>query len=250
VVGRLEYVSGCFVAFRCFLALISSFFLVSQLMTRTLTLTALGLLAALFFTATLGATAGAKDLLSPGEAQRLGMVESWHRQVGTPGGARGIVDIQLWVQKDTQREYVEVIQEGPSGAVTVLERIPTDMKNPFGVSIGKAEAERQAKLSVLRLKRRSVEAQTRLISIDQVRLYVLSGDGLLSAYDAETGEQLWAVRLGNPSQPYGTLGIDDKYITVINGTTMYQVIASDTVAGDGENVNERVIPGGRPLPAS
>jgi hypothetical protein len=80
---------------------------------------------------------------------------------------------------------------------------------------------------------RAIDADLRLESAKRAGLKVRTGNGeeTVIGYDAETGEQLWAVRLGNPSQPYGTLGIDDKYITVINGTTMYQVIASDTVAG-------------------
>lgn len=212
-------------------------------MNRTLTLVALGSLVAL-----LAPTAAAKDLLSPAQAQRMGLVEAWHRQVGTVGGARAIVDMQLWVQRDTQREYVEVFQVDASGAERVLERIATDMKNNFGQPIGKAEAERMAKMSVLRLARRSIDAQTRAVNVNQVRLYVLSSSGLLSAYDAESGEQLWDVRLGNPALGYATLGIDDRYVTVLNGTTMYQVVASDTVVGDDESGARRVIRGGRALP--
>ncbi len=212
-------------------------------MNRTLTLAAFGSLVALVV-----ATVDAKDLLSPDEAQRVGMVESWHRQVGTVGGARAIVDMQLWVQKNKQRELVEVVISGSSGETTVLERIPTDLKDSFGRPIGKAEAERMAKMSVLKLKRRSIEAQTRSVSVDQVRLYVLSNDGSLAAYDAETGEQFWTVRLGNPALGYVTLGIDDNYVTVINGTTMFQVVASDIEVTDETTQRKTVLPGGRPLP--
>lgn len=211
-------------------------------MNRTLPLAALAWLLALSH-----GPAPAKDLLTPAEAQQIGMVESWHRQVGATGGAQAIVDMQLWVQQDTQRQFVEVFQTGASGQETVLERISTEMRDAFGNPIGLGEAERQAKLSVLKLKRRSIAAQTRTTSVNQVRLYVLSRDGLLSAYDAESGEQLWAVRLGNPALGYGTLGIDDHYVTVLNGTSMFQIRASDAEIADSDGGLPRRLPAGRPL---
>jgi hypothetical protein len=187
----------------------------------------------------------AKDLLTPAEAERLGLVESWHRQAGTIGGAEAIVDVQLWVQKSVKRELVEVVAKGDAAASGVLERIATNQKDLMGRTIGKAEAERRAKLSVIKLKRRGIEADVRTVTVDEVRLYVLTADGGLAAYDAETGQEMWSLRLGQPELGYGTLGINDQWVTVLNGSTMHQVSAMEIETVDFAGL-KTVVPAGRP----
>ncbi len=188
----------------------------------------------------------AGDLLSPVAAERLGMVESWHRQMNTVGGAASIVDLQLWVQRNTEREYIEVVRADkdgkPAASGEVLRRIAVDTKDSSGLSIGKKEAERLANLDVLKLKRRGIDATLKALLVKQVRLYLLGSDGGLSAYDAESGELLWSVRVGEPRLGYGTIGISDKFVTVVNGTTIYRVIADD------RKLDNSIAPGGRPLP--
>lgn len=190
-------------------------------------------------------SAYAIDLLSPVAADRLGVEESWHRQIATVGGAGSIVDLQLWVQQNTLRESIEVVRADEAGKIIldgeVLRRISTEMKNSSGLPIGKAEAERMARLDVLKLKRRGISSAIRSVSIKQVRLYLLGSDGGLSAYDAETGEVLWSLRIGDPGLGYGRLGISDQFVTVINGTTMYRVIADDR-----KTANSTAL-GGRPI---
>lgn len=189
--------------------------------------------------------AHAGDLLSPVAAERLGMVESWHRQFGIIGGASSVVDLQVWTQRNKNREFVEVVLADRDGNALadgeVLRRIATDMKHTSGLEIGKTEAERMARLDVLKLKRRGVQAAIRALSVKQVRLYLLGSDGGLAAYDAETGESLWSIRIGDPRLGYGTLGISDSYVTVINGTTMYRIIA------DERKLDNSIAPGGRPI---
>jgi len=203
---------------------------------------------ALVLTFPLNLSAG--DLLSPVAAERLGMVEAWHRQLGLPGGAGSIVDLQLWVQRNTEREFVEVVQAGKDGKAIeggeVLRRISVDTKNSRGAAIGAAEAERLAKLDILKLERRGVSARHRKLKVKQVRLYVLGDDGGLSACDAETGELLWSIRVGKPNLGYGTLGISDGYVTVINGTTMFRIIADDRKSGS--ETESSMVVGGRPIP--
>ncbi|HBJ33199.1 MAG TPA: hypothetical protein DDZ51_00245 [Planctomycetaceae bacterium] len=194
------------------------------------------------------ATVQAKDLLSPYEAERIGMVESWHRQVGAIGGAEAIVDIQIWVQKSIQRELIEVYTKGSASAGVVTERISLTQKDLRGRPIGKAEAERLAKNSILKLKRRGIEADFRLIKVDQVRLYSLTADGNLTALDAETGEQMWSIRLGRPERGYSSLGINDRFVTVLNGSSMYQVSAMDVETVDKAGLRT-IVPAGRPSEA-
>lgn len=212
-------------------------------MIRTFTFAGLACLVALSCT-----TSRAKDLLTPYEAERIGMVESWHRQVGAIGGAEAIVDIQVWVQKSIQREYIEVFTKDAASGGVVTERISVTQKDLRGRSIGKPEAERMAKMSILKLKRRGVEAGFRSIKIDEVRLYSLTADGNLTALDAETGEQMWSIRLGRPERGYSTLGINDNFVTVINGSSMFQVSAMEVESTDEAGLRT-IVPAGRPSEA-
>lgn len=212
-------------------------------MIRTLTFAGLACLVA--FAAK---TSHAKDLLSPFETERIGMVEMWHRQVGAIGGAEAIVDVQVWVQKSIQREYIEVFTKDAASGGSVTERISVTQKGLSGRPIGKPEAERMAKMSILKLKRRGIEADFRSIKIDEVRLYSLTADGNLSALDAETGELMWSVRLGRPERGYTTLGINDNFVTVLNGSSLYQVSAMTVETIDAAGLRT-MVPAGRPSQA-
>jgi hypothetical protein len=208
---------------------------------------AFSVLTILISATTLPTAAKGGDLLSPVAAERLGLVESWHRQLGTIGGAGSIVDLQVWTERNKDREYVEVVRADKDGkplpGSEVLRRIAADMKNTSGVAIGKKEAERLAELDVRKLKQRGIDVTIRTTIVKQVRLYMLGNDGGLSCYDAESGETLWSIRIGSPQYGYGTLGISDQYVTVLNGTTMYRIIA------DERQLQNSIAPGGRPLQA-
>ncbi len=188
----------------------------------------------------------AGDLLSPVAAERLGLVESWHRQIGTIGGAASLVDVRVWVQHNKEREFVEVVQADKDGKPTkdgsIFRRIATDTKTSTNQDIGKAEADRLARIDVLKLERRGIAATTQPRQVKQVRLYMLGDDGGLGAYDAESGELLWSLRIGDPKLGYGELGVSDEHISIINGTTLYRIIA------DERQLSNSVASGGRPLP--
>ena len=188
----------------------------------------------------------AAEMLSPVDAQRIGLVESWHRQLAVARGADSLVDIRLWVQKTKEVEYLEIVRTDKDGKplpeTTVLRRISLQTKDAMGNVIGAKEAARLANLDILKLKRRGIAATTRSIKVKQVRLYTLSEDGGLSAYDAETGESIWSIRVGNKHLTYGPLGITDEYVSVINGNNLYRVIANE------RQLEINVAPGGRTLP--
>jgi hypothetical protein len=80
----------------------------------------------------------ATDLMPPHVASRLGLEQSWRRQMHVPAGAQSIVDQQLFVHFEDQREYVEIVVKPdttePSNASsdpTVMFRIATDRIEEF-----------------------------------------------------------------------------------------------------------------------
>ncbi|WP_404310288.1 outer membrane protein assembly factor BamB family protein [Neorhodopirellula lusitana] len=94
--------------------------------------------------------------------------------------------------------------------------------------LDRAEAERRARNDVRRLKRRGIEAEIVSREVPRIRLYTLCDDGTVESRDAETGELVWLRRVGYPIRGYGGLGVNDTYLTVVNGGEM---ISIDTKTG-------------------
>ncbi len=197
----------------------------------------------------------AGELMTPDAMARLGLAQAWARPVHVPAGAQSIRDQQLFVHEENPHEYVIITAPKPAppadaaappadAAATAnqdaakpadkpkpetitLARIPTDRVGINGAPIGRAEAERLASNEIRRLKRRGVDAEMKSITSPRVNLYTIGSDGLLECRNAETGEPIWIQRVGKPSLPFSNLGVNEKYITVINGGNLIQVDAEN-----------------------
>ena len=195
----------------------------------------------------------AGELMTPGALSSLGLAQAWTRPVHVPAGAQSIRDQQLFVHEKAPHEYVIITAPKPAppadpatavppDAATpdatapatpaepetiVLARIPVDRIGINGTPIGRAEAERLASNEIRRLKRRGVDAEMKVITSPRVNLYTIGSDGLLECRNAETGEPIWIQRVGRPSFPFSDLGVDEQYITVVNGGNLIQVDAEN-----------------------
>ncbi len=183
------------------------------------------------------ASLSAADLMSPTDASRIGMVESWRRQLSLIGGAQSAVDIQLYIDNTRKRRFVEISHE-KDGETHVLSRTDVDQLDAFGKPIGIEEARRLASLQVMRWKRRGITAKMTENEVPQIRVYTLCKDGTVEARDAETGELYWLTRNGDPRQPCLSLGVDDQYVTFLNGSTLFQLSSEN-----GKVVRETQITG-------
>lgn len=219
----------------------------------------------------------AQDLMSPNVMQQLGLTQAWARPVTAPAGAQSISHQALVVHQQTPREFVEIVMApapaaaAPAAAAAaaapaaagqpaaaangaaagngsaagngeaakkVLARIATDQLQANGQPIGRQEAERLANNEIRRLKRRGIEAEIRVKTVPRVHLYSIVADGTLECRDAETGEPIWMVQLGNPQLPFMALGANEDHLTVINGANLIQVDAAN-----GEVIVEVPMPG-------
>jgi outer membrane protein assembly factor BamB len=198
-------------------------------------------------------SASAGELMTPDALSRLGLTQAWARPVHVPAGAQSIRDQQLFVHEKAPHEYVIITAPKPTppadaataatpDAATpdatapatpaepetiVLARIPIDRIGINGAPIGRAEAERLASNEIRRLKRRGVDAEMQVITSPRINLYTIGSDGLLECRNAETGEPIWIQRVGRPSLPYSNLGVDERYLTVVNGGNLIQVDAEN-----------------------
>ncbi len=190
----------------------------------------------------------AGDLMTPDAMSSLGLTQAWARPVHVPAGAQSIRDQKLFVHEKSPHEYVIITAPRPAAPADAaaaanqdaakpadssqpetitLARIPTDRIGIDGTALGRTEAERLANNEIRRLKRRGVDAEMKVTTSPRVNLYTIGSDGLLECRNAETGEPIWIQRVGKPSLPFSDLGVNENYITVINGGNLIQVDAEN-----------------------
>lgn len=194
-----------------------------------------------------------ETLMPAGVAERLGLIESWQRTINLPGGAGSIVDEQVFVHETNPQIYVELVESKSAGAAAkktaemkaakadagekkaepgstdnanVLMRIAVGSSDQLGNAIDQKEAERIAGNEIRRMKRRGIDATMRTTEVRRVVLYSLSDDGALEARDAETGQPIWMVYVGQAGLPFRELGISENYITIVNGANVLEVNAA------------------------
>jgi outer membrane protein assembly factor BamB len=189
-------------------------------------------------------TGNGQDLMPPRVMQQLGLTQAWARPVNVPVGAQSIADQQLFVHQQNPHEYVEVVMVPPENQAgddasasddgsesqqpqgKVLVRIPTDRIGADGRPIGRKEAERFAGNEIRRLKRRGIKAEINVRTVPRVCLYTIGTDGTLECRDAESGEPQWMVGVGDRRLTYSNIGVDEDYLTIINGSNLIQIEAA------------------------
>lgn len=182
----------------------------------------------------------ADDLVSTTVLNNLGLEQSWARPITAPWGAESIANQKLVVMEDDPIEYLEIVtsdsgnatdaaadsdDKSPASEPKILVRTRIDLVPPNGHLSSREEAERVANNEIRRLKRKGIDAETRVRSVPRVNLFSISQDGTLENRDAETGEPIWMIHLGDPMLPYLALGADQKHVIVVNGSNIYQVDA-------------------------
>ena len=175
----------------------------------------------------------AGDTMSPNVAAALGLEEVWRRQLQVRAGAQSIADQTLYVHEEDHIEYVELRQTGGDASVPaddesrVLLRIPINQVSKEGLPVDKEEAQRQARAEIRRLKRRGITAEIAERKVARVNLLTICDDGTLECRNAENGSTIWISRIGDQSLPFGTIGVNDKYVTVTNGGNLIKLSTKD-----------------------
>ena len=174
-------------------------------------------------------SAWADELMPPHVAAQLGLEEAWMRHVYVAAGAQSIVDQQIVVHEADPHEYVEIVKgeknaEGVAQpTIQVLSRVLIEASESDQKDAALVEAKRVANNEVRRLKRRGIDASTRTTAVRRVYLYTLSNDGTLDCRNAETGQPVWRSSVGDPGLSYAKMGVDDKYLSLVNGANLVTV---------------------------
>jgi outer membrane protein assembly factor BamB len=185
----------------------------------------------------------ADELMPPYVADQLGLEEAWSRHVYVPAGAQSIVDQQIFVHDANPHEYLEIVTQGTDAdnkTKRVISRMAIDQLVKDDPDAAKTEAERIANNEIRRLKRRGVDASLRTTFVPRVYLYTLANDGTIDCRNAETGQPVWRSHVGDPGLGFFKMGIDDHFVSLINGGNLVKV---DVITGDEiESVKTNNVP--------
>lgn len=173
--------------------------------------------------ATPAAAAGKSDEASSDEAnpeagEQAGADDPSRTAAELPVYARYLLEIPHVA--DLPDDAEPMTATGRTSPRAILERMTMSGGASFASSglLDRAEAERRARNDIRRLKRRGIEAEIQFREVPTIRMYTLAEDGTLECRDAETGEIVWLQRVGNRNKGYSGFGVDDRFLTVVNGS--------------------------------
>jgi len=168
----------------------------------------------------------AQDVVSSGlipqqAARRYGMERAWFTQLRVDPARGRVRDMRMYVSSTRTQTVVQVRAE-TGDKYRFTDRQLDMYGQPLGVDGAKKKAaEKQAALKVLGINS-TVQEQV----VPDVTLYLTSDDGMVQAVDAETGKTIWARGVGNRDYPTLEPGVSEKYVVIVNGTTVYVLDAT------------------------
>ncbi len=164
----------------------------------------------------LACAASSHGQINNSEAQRIGMELAWSAQLQMPLDGRGIVSADLWTDPKTPPRQYAVVELSDR---TI--RVPADMRDRRGNPIGIEEAKKQAAERAARLLGRPTGFEVVEVNVPHVKLVVLTKDGMVQTFDAETGNLLWMKSCGLSCAPAYPADISPAGVSVVHGEDLY-----------------------------
>ncbi len=178
-----------------------------------------GLLIALLADSTMGQLARRR----PVDYRRSGLEVVWQSHVQLNRDRSSFGDVRLQVVGMSSHEAF-MLASRPVFEVKSergVRRFRAFDLDPAGRPIGAAEAERLAEKEMILLQARGLKPEMTSLGVPPTILYVQSSDGTLHAFDAETGQSIWAIIVGNPRYQTLAPAANDKYVATINGSKLH-----------------------------
>jgi outer membrane protein assembly factor BamB len=174
------------------------------------------------------------------ELRAIGLEVKWRSHVEHEPAVGRAVKLQLYPHSQLRKQQAQLLVDG-----RVTERFVAPLagpgSGPQALDIAKGEAQRVAD----RLKILGRDASVEVVSEPLVFMLVTSGSSAITALDAETGEQIWTNRVGNPLRPTLKADMDDRFVSVVNGMDLYVL---DSLSGSLIGTRRlKNVPGSGPL---
>lgn len=171
----------------------------------------------------------ARGLIGPEQLAPLGLQMAWSTQIEVDRGSDRVVGVTQHVSyKELQTIYEFTFD---NKLYTVSERD----RDAFGAILGPEGAKRKVDQIWEQIKleyefRGLKEPEAPLIMqrvVPEITLYATTERGMIHAIDGNTGKTRWATSVGKSRYPTTTAGGSDKFVAVINGSTLYVLKAAD-----------------------
>ena len=161
------------------------------------------------------ASAQVSTLIAPNEASRFGLERMWFTRIQFDRARGRITHIQHHVSSTNGYTVYEVLSERGRTVIT-----DPDVDR-FGDVLGRERAEKEANNLVTQLERADLKPELKTQVFPVTSLVVVSDTGTVQYIDAETGRTRWSVSVGNPRYLTTAPGINDHYVAVANGSSIY-----------------------------
>lgn len=148
-------------------------------------------------------------------ARELGLEVAWRAHVQMPFRGRGIVSANVWVDQANQEKFAQV--QLPKRTFRVSARQLDRDGNPIGIEGAKKLVGQQATRYLGKADGFKVEE----LSVPQTNLVVVTADGLVQNFDAETGKLHWSAPCGNTFAPAFPAALSAAGVAVVHGTNVY-----------------------------
>ncbi len=183
------------------------------------------LMLAAFFLANATVSEPAAAQISDSKLREMGLQTAWTAQLQMPLESGSIVSTHLWTNPNIKRTFAELtLPKGTYAAGLVpggILRESADRRGADGNPIGIDAAKRLVESRATRLLGRLPGVAAVEVTQPMITLVVVTSDGIVQAYNAETGERLWLNACGSVRFPASPAGVSDAGIAVAQGPSLF-----------------------------
>ncbi len=148
-------------------------------------------------------------------ARSMGLEVAWRAHVQMPYNGKGLASTNFWVDAANQEQFAQVKLENRTF------RVSAKQLDRDGQPIGVEGAKKLVSAQAGKYLGKPTGFQVDVISVPKVYLVVVTGNGLVQNFDAETGKLLWSSPCGNTFEPAFPAALCQAGVAVIHGTNVY-----------------------------
>ncbi|WP_425614062.1 PQQ-binding-like beta-propeller repeat protein [Anatilimnocola sp. NA78] len=170
-----------------------------------------------------------RGLIGPESLAPLGLELAWATTIEVDRGSDRVVDVTQFVSSNQTQTIYEFRFDNQLYMVSERDR------DAFGVVLGPEGARKKADQLWAEIK---LEYATRELPeptaprieqrvVPEITLFATTQRGMIHAIDGNTGKTRWSTSVGKNRYPTTAAGGSDKYVAVVNGSTLYVLSAVD-----------------------
>jgi outer membrane protein assembly factor BamB len=171
----------------------------------------------------------ARGLIGPDTLAPLGLEMAWSTTITVDRGSDRVVDVTQHVSLNLSQTIYEFTFDRQLYSISERDR------DAFGKVLGPAGAKKAAEMKWAQIKAEYVfqglpePPAPQIIQrfVPEITLFATTQRGMLHAIDGNTGKTRWSTSVGKNRYPTTAAGGSDKFVAVVNGSTLYVLNAAD-----------------------